>query len=52
MLKMAGFSVAMANAHPSLLSKADLVTGSNNEDGILRAVEKYCKGGCETDEKR
>ncbi len=40
MLKMAGFSVAMANAHPTLLGKADLVTSSNNEDGILRAVEK------------
>lgn len=40
MLKKAGFSVAMGNAHPSLKEAADFVTTSNDQDGVLRAVLK------------
>lgn len=40
MLRLAGFSVAMGNAHPSLRAEAHFVTGSNNQDGILQAVLK------------
>ncbi|NMB00641.1 MAG: HAD family hydrolase [Firmicutes bacterium] len=38
MLKLAGISVAMGNAHPALLEQADHVTLNNNEDGILAGV--------------
>jgi hypothetical protein len=38
MFKVAGFGVAMGNSHPSLKKHAHLVTGTNDEDGILQAV--------------
>lgn len=48
MLKEAGYGVAMANAVPPVLDAADLVTMSNDEDGVAKAVEKYALGGCLT----
>ncbi|HKM43185.1 MAG TPA: HAD family hydrolase [Limnochordia bacterium] len=45
MLKRAGFAVAMGNAHPSLKEVADLVTLSNNEEGIFQAVLRILELG-------
>lgn len=41
MIEYAGLGVAMANANPELLEKADYVTASNDENGVLRVIEKY-----------
>ena len=40
MLSWAGVGVAMANAVPEAREAADMVTGSNNEDGIASALEE------------
>ncbi|QPP10734.1 HAD family phosphatase [Streptomyces bathyalis] len=40
MLAWAAHGVAMANAHPELLSVADEIAGSNNEDGIAVLLER------------
>ncbi len=45
MLKRAGFSVAMGNAHPRLKEIADLVTGSNDQDGVLQGVLEVLQRG-------
>ncbi len=39
LIRWAGLGVAMANAHPRLLAEADLVTASNDDDGVARVVE-------------
>ena len=44
MLVQAGVGVAMANADPKLLDAADYVTGSNNEAGFAKAIEKFVLG--------
>ena len=31
----------MANAQPVVKKAADLITASNDEDGVLRVIEKY-----------
>lgn len=41
MLKEAGFSVAMANAAPSVRDAADYVTAGNDEDGVAAAIERF-----------
>ncbi len=41
MLQSAGLGVAMANAHSDVKKEADVVTLSNNEDGIAEILEKY-----------
>ena len=41
MFRLAGFSVAMGNATPPVLGAADAVTGTNDEDGVALAVERY-----------
>ncbi len=41
MLQMVGYGVAMANAEEEVLEAVDHVTGSNEEDGIARALEVY-----------
>jgi hydroxymethylpyrimidine pyrophosphatase-like HAD family hydrolase len=38
-LAWAGTAVAVANAHPDVLAVADLVTASNDEDGVARHLE-------------
>ena len=40
MLRAAGVGVAMGNADPAVKAAADMVTLSNNEDGIAAALEK------------
>ena len=46
MVRDAGLGVAMANAHPDVLAVADAVTASNDEDGVAKAIERFClKGG-------
>lgn len=40
MLEWAGMGVAMGNATEAAKAAADMVTGSNNEDGIASALEK------------
>lgn len=41
MLKMAGMGIAMANAEQEIKEMADIVTLSNEEDGVAVAIEKY-----------
>ncbi len=41
MLDYAGFSVAMSNACDEVMSMADYITLSNDEDGVAFAVEKF-----------
>ena len=40
MIEAAGTGVAMANAHPQVLAAADLVTASNDEDGVARTLRE------------
>lgn len=40
MLKVSGLGVAMGNAHSALKQSAHFITGTNNEDGILQAIER------------
>ena len=40
MLAWAGHSVAVANAHPSVLAAADEVTASNDDDGVALVVDR------------
>ncbi|MEI9938980.1 MAG: HAD family hydrolase [Pseudomonadota bacterium] len=44
MLVWAGHSVAMGNAHPSVLAAANEVTMSNDEDGVAAVVERVLSG--------
>ena len=41
MLSWAGHGVAMANAHPAVLSTADEVTAPNTEDGVALVLERW-----------
>lgn len=41
MLRYAGLGVAMGNARPEVREAADVVTASNQEDGVAEAIEKY-----------
>jgi len=41
MMDVAGLSIAMGNADPTVKEKADVVTLSNNEHGVAHAIEKY-----------
>ena len=41
MLQMAGVGVAMANAAPDVLQRADLVAPSNREDGVAQILEQW-----------
>jgi Cof subfamily protein (haloacid dehalogenase superfamily) len=40
MLALAGHAVAVANAHPDVLTAADEVTASNDEAGVARVLER------------
>lgn len=40
MLQWAGLGVAVANAHPLVLQSADVITLSNEEDGVAHMLEK------------
>lgn len=41
MIEAAGLGVAMANAHPLVLAAADLVTATNDEDGVAKAIRDF-----------
>ncbi|MCQ2235118.1 MAG: Cof-type HAD-IIB family hydrolase [Paludibacteraceae bacterium] len=41
MIEWSGLGVAMSNAQPKVLDKADFVTLSNDEDGIAHVIEKF-----------
>ncbi len=41
MIRWAGIGVAVGNAHPLVKEAADFITGSNEEDGVILALEKY-----------
>lgn len=41
MLNYAGLSVAMGNGEEIVKSSADIVTSSNDEDGVAKVIEKY-----------
>lgn len=41
MLETVGVGVAMANSVPEVLEVADMVTVSNNEDGVAQTIERY-----------
>jgi Cof subfamily protein (haloacid dehalogenase superfamily) len=43
-LRWAGTGVAMANAHPDVLAVADVVTTSNDDDGVARLLERLLDG--------
>ncbi len=41
MLKAVGFGVAMENGHSRVKEIADYITGTNDEDGVAKAIEKF-----------
>jgi hydroxymethylpyrimidine pyrophosphatase-like HAD family hydrolase len=45
MLEWAGYSVAVANAHPEVLAVADEVTASNDDAGVARVLERLFASG-------
>ena len=44
MFEAAGFSVAMGNGDDEVKNRATVVTGTNDEDGVATAIEKYFLG--------
>lgn len=44
MLMEAGFGVAMKNSTEDVLEAADFITGSNEEDGVAYAIERFVLG--------
>jgi len=44
MLKFAGLGVAMGNAREEVKRIADVITGTNEEDGVAQAIEKWVLG--------
>jgi hydroxymethylpyrimidine pyrophosphatase-like HAD family hydrolase len=45
MFAHAGLSIAMGNGGPDVQKAADVVTGSNSEEGFADAVERFILGG-------
>lgn len=43
MLETAGLGVAMANAQPQVLERADYITRSNDEDGVLHVIDTFMR---------
>ena len=43
MIEAAGTGVAMANAHPQVLAAADIVTSSNDDDGVALSLRSLLK---------
>ena len=44
MVEFGGLGVAMGNAVPEVLAVADVVTSTNNEDGVAEAINRYFFG--------
>ena len=43
MIESAGLGVAMANAQPLVLEKADYITKSNDENGVLHVINEFMR---------
>lgn len=43
MIESAGLGVAMQNAQPLVLEKADFITKSNDEDGVLHVINQFMR---------
>ncbi len=41
MFRKSGFSIAMGNASPQVQKQAKAVTGSNEQDGLAKAIQRY-----------
>lgn len=41
MIEYAGMGVAMANSNPLLIDKADYITDSNDNNGVLKAIKRF-----------
>ncbi len=41
MIVYAGLGIAMGNAHPEVIEKADYITDSNNNNGVLKVIRKF-----------
>jgi hydroxymethylpyrimidine pyrophosphatase-like HAD family hydrolase len=41
MIRYAGLGIAMGNAVPEVKAAADAVTGSNAENGLVQALERF-----------
>ena len=41
MIRSAGLGIAMGNAVPEVQAAADVITGSNAEDGLVQALERF-----------
>ena len=41
MLEYAGLGVAMGNAPDIVKDKADMITDSNDNDGLVKVIDKY-----------
>ena len=42
MLNNSYYSFAMSNAHSSVKEAANFITGSNNENSVMKEIKKYC----------
>lgn len=42
MIRHAGLGVAVSNALPEILKAAKYITDSNNDDGVAKAIERFC----------
>ena len=51
MLRLEGLGVAMGNAQSEVKEVADYVTGSNDEDGVAKVIEKFMTETGEKDAK-
>ena len=43
MIQAVGFGVAMENAEPLVKEKADFITKSNDEDGVLYVINQFMR---------
>ena len=43
MIEAAGLGVAMANAQPLVRERADYITKSNDEDGVLHVINEFLR---------
>jgi len=51
MLGWSGIGVAMGNALPEVIEAAPYVTGTNDEDGVARAIERFVLGPAEREKR-
>jgi hypothetical protein len=51
MFDRCGLSIAMGNGSQEVRQAADLVTGSNSDDGFANAVERFILGGVRSNQQ-